>query len=168
MKKSSMNATGEMARWLRQNAHIPEVVPILQMYKKTFRFTDEQYKEAARLRERLEMEANGFTAPVREGLYYKQSTDTIYKVSHGARTAEWRPSERHWWSKDADMVSLYRDIRNGLTIRLTPQIASKIGLRTGVCCVCGRILSTKKSLELGIGPDCYKRISEPPDEDDDD
>lgn len=150
--------TTQMVTWLRMNENIPEAKKILDRYKKTFRLLPEDFKNAARLREQLEMKENGFTAPVPEGLYYKQATSTVYKVTAGAKQAEWRPSERTWWSKDADMVSLYRDIQNSVTIRLTPSLASEIGLKTGICCVCGKSLTTKKSMELGIGPNCYKEL----------
>lgn len=160
MKKRENNPTGEMARWLRLNADKPEVATALKQYRKTFRFTEEEYKQVARLRERLEMQENGFTAPVPEGLYYKRATDIVYKVTKGIKTAEWRNSSRTWWSKDADMVALYKDIKNGITVKLTPTLASEIGLHTGICCVCGKTLTTKKSMELGIGPECNRRLKE--------
>lgn len=160
MRKIPINPTGEMATWLRKNEHIPEVVPILNAYKKKFKFTNEEYKQAARLRERLELEESGFTAPLKDGIYYKEISDIVYKVNNGGKTAEWRPSSRSWWSKEADLVGLNRDIRNGITVRLTPELASKIGLATGVCCVCGKVLSTQKSMEAGIGPECIKRVKE--------
>lgn len=152
--------TTDMVTWLRRNENIPEAEQILKRYKKTFRLSPEDFKIAGRLREQLEMKENGFTAPVPEGLYYKQATSTVYKVTAGAKQAEWRPSSRTWWSKDADMVSLYRDIKSGVTVRLTPTLASEIGLTTGICCVCGKTLTTKKSMELGIGPDCNKKLKE--------
>lgn len=152
--------TTNMVTWLRRNENIPEAHQILNRYKKTFRLSPEDFKNAGRLREQLEMKENGFTAPVAEGLYYKQATSTVYKVTTGSKQAEWRPSSRTWWSKDADMVSLYRDIQSGITVRLTPTLASEIGLKTGICCVCGKTLTTKKSMELGIGPDCNKKLKE--------
>jgi hypothetical protein len=36
----------------------------------------------------------------------------------------------------------------------------EIGRKTGLCCICGRALDDKKSIELGMGPTCAKRVKE--------
>jgi len=158
MKRTSLNPTGEMARWLRQNQDNDEAAVILKIYEKTFRLSNEQYKEAARLRERLELSGRGLLKVVKPGLYYKHSTGIIYKVDNGSTTAQWREATRNWWSKDADMVLLTLDIQNGVTVPLTSGLASKIGLKNGICCMCGKSLTEEGSLKTGIGPVCAKNL----------
>lgn len=158
MKRTSLNPTGEMARWLRQNQDDEEAARILKIYEKAFRLSDEEYKEASRLRERLELVGKCLFKVVKSGLYYKNSTNIIYKVDKDSAKAEWREATRNWWSKDADMVLLTIDIKNGATLPLTSKLASEIGLKNGICCMCGKSLTEERSLKTGIGPVCAKKV----------
>ncbi|CAB4156609.1 hypothetical protein UFOVP658_81 [uncultured Caudovirales phage] len=166
MKRTSLNPTGEMARWLRQNQDNQEAARILKIYEKAFRLSDEEYKEASRLRERLELLGRGLFKAVKPGLYYKESTNIIYKVNKGSATAEWREVTRNWWSKDADMVLLTADIKNGTTLPLTSKLASEIGLKNGICCMCGKSLTEEGSLKTGIGPVCARNLKKSEEEND--
>lgn len=42
--------------------------------------------------------------------------------------------------------------------RMTLEQASALGLRFGICCVCGRELTAEKSVDAGIGPVCITRL----------
>ena len=156
MKRTTLNPVGELARWLRQNQNHPEAVELLKLYEKKYKFSDEEYKQGSKLRERLEVNLGGYQATLKPGIYYKPSTQIIYKVAKISQNVEWREVSRTWWSNTGDKVKLAQDIANMTAIRLTPKLASEIGIETGVCCSCGKTLTTKKSMERGIGPECYK------------
>jgi hypothetical protein len=158
VKKLSLNPTGEMARWLRQNTDNPQAVKILKSYEKKFKFSDDEYKQASRLRELLELSDGPTIKKIKPGLYYKESTAVIYKVNEDSLSAKWRDASRNWWSDNADMVALSRDILNYKTTVLTLARAAEIGLKYGICCVCGRSLTEEKSLKTGIGPVCAKNL----------
>ena len=42
--------------------------------------------------------------------------------------------------------------------RMTLEHAKELGVHHGICCVCGAELSDEKSVALGIGPVCIKRV----------
>jgi len=42
--------------------------------------------------------------------------------------------------------------------RMTVETVSALGLQFGVCCVCGAELTDEKSIALGIGPVCIKKV----------
>lgn len=158
MKKYSSNPTGEMARWLRQNTDNPQAAKILKSYENKFKFSNEEFREAAKLRENLEISSEQIFPKIKPGLYYKESTAIIYKVDNDSVGAKWRDASRNWWSNNADMVALSRDILSKATIVLTLSMAAEIGLLHGICCVCGRSLTEEKSLKTGIGPVCAKNL----------
>jgi hypothetical protein len=162
MKRIKGNPKGALASWLRQNEDVPGVPEALAKYKKKLGFSDDEFKYASSLRERAEMEMRsnaGFVKP-RPGLYFKESTQIVYRVDKTGNTCSWRPVARDWWSKTGDMVKLTSDYGAGKTVQLTEELASKLGLQAGMCVVCGKALTTNKSKEIGIGPTCLKAIRE--------
>lgn len=67
----------------------------------------------------------------------------LYVYGHGR--ARWL--KLGWASTQADLVPL------------SVEDAQAIGRLHGVCAVCGRALSDPASVQLGIGPVCFKRLS---------
>lgn len=161
MKKLTGNPKGALASWLRQNEDIPGVSEALAKYKKKLGFSDDEFKHASLIREMAEMEMQrnyGFVKP-KPGLYYKESSQIVYRVEKNGISCSWRPATRDWWSKNGDMVKLMTDYGMGKTVLLTQELASRLGLEAGMCVVCGKALTTLKSKEIGIGPTCLKSIT---------
>lgn len=160
MKRIKLNPIGSLASWLRQNEDTPGVSEALAKYKRTFTFTDSEYKEASAIREKAELKrglSSGMIKPS-PGLYFKESTQIVYRVDKNGNTCWWRPQDRDWWSKSGDMNKLTIDYNSGKVVILTKELASKLGLENGTCVVCGKTLTTSKSKELGIGPVCIKTL----------
>jgi hypothetical protein len=166
MKRVGDNPTGALALWLRQNEDVPGATEALAKYKKTFKFTDTEYKNASAIREKAEMTVNksyGMARPT-PGLYIKESTGIVYRVDKTGNTCSWRPQNRDWWSKNGDFVKMTFDYNAGKVVELTTELASRLGLQDGICVVCGKTLTTNKSKEIGIGPVCFKLLSKQEDE----
>jgi hypothetical protein len=162
MKRIGNNPTGALASWLRQNEDIPGVTEALAKYKKTFKFTDAEYKHASAIREKAELAISnsyGMKKP-KPGLYIKERTGIVYRVDKTGNACSWRPQSRDWWSKNGDFVKLTFDYNAGKVVELTTELASRLGLQAGICVVCGKSLTTNKSKEMGIGPVCFKTLSE--------
>jgi hypothetical protein len=160
MKRIKGNPVGALASWLRQNEDVPGVTEALAKYKRTLTFTNDEYKHASAIRESTELQRSlsyGMKK-VSYGLYFKESTQIVYKVDKSGNTCSWRPQDRDWWSKSGDMNKLTLDYNAGKVVMLTKELASKLGLQNGICVVCGMTLTTKKSKELGIGPVCIKTL----------
>jgi hypothetical protein len=162
MRRITGNPVGALATWLRQNEDIPGVTEALNCYKRTFKFTEEEFKRASALRQKAELDSRigSGMKKLNPGLYYKFSTKIVYRVEKDNNSCAWRPQDRDWWSKPGDMVKLTSDYNVGKVAELTKELASKLGLSTGVCVVCGKTLTTNKSKSLGIGPVCIKQLTD--------
>lgn len=117
----------------------------------------------------------GGTASVKEffsalvdGLYIDADEDEtfiqVYKVFHfnGKRSIRRRNLNSPSWATILDngfaherIVKLLAD--NDIRLLSFDEMV-QIGRKTGLCCICGRSLDDKKSIDAGIGPVCAKKV----------
>ena len=160
-RKAFNNPYGEMAQWLRSHQDVAGVESVLDAYISAYwKFSEELWEYAWEIRNNYEadnLNSAGVSIP-RDGLYYKPETEVVYKVTGGK--CEWRRASNTRWANTGDIVGLALDISRGEAFELSTEIASQIGLATGICCVCGAELSDAKSKELGMGPVCRRKMEQ--------
>lgn len=96
--------------------------------------------------------------PVTVGMY--KVDDVIYKVVR-SRTSGFNYAQRLEMKNDGSYKFEYEaGAIKFITAehRLTLAEAQEYGIRTGICCVCGRLLTNPESIALGIGPVCAGRF----------
>ena len=111
-----------------------------------------------------------FFSALVDGLYIDTDEDStfvqVYKVFHlkGKRTIRRRGLNSPSWSTITDNGFAHERIAkllDSMDIRLLSfDEMVEIGRKTGLCCICGRSLDDKKSIESGIGPVCAKKSFE--------
>lgn len=88
-----------------------------------------------------------------EGIYLKGGV--VYKVQISEAGRAYAKVLREKGGFEYDPTA----IRNlALADKITLEQAQAYGVQFGICVVCGRYLSDEKSVALGIGPVCIKRI----------
>lgn len=115
--------------------------------------------EASALIERLKAsvaKARAASKPelVAEGIYRRSSDGSMFRVQtseQGRRYAKLLLPSGGWGYEKGAIYTLAADER------LTLAELKAWGLDTGVCAVCGRLLSTPESVAAGIGPVCASR-----------
>lgn len=98
------------------------------------------------------------TKPVTEGMY--KVDDVIYKVVR-SKSSGFNYAQRLEMKGDGSYKFEYAaGAIKAITAehRLTLAEAKAYGVRTGICCVCGRLLTNPESIALGIGPVCAGRF----------
>lgn len=91
---------------------------------------------------------------VAEGIYRRSSDGSMFRVQtseQGRRYAKLLLPSGGWGYEKGAIYTLAADER------LTLAELKAWGLDTGVCAVCGRLLSTPESVAAGIGPVCASR-----------
>ena len=91
---------------------------------------------------------------VAEGIYRRSSDDAMFRVQtseQGRRYAKLLLPEGGWGYERGAIYTLKADER------LTLAELEAWGISTGVCAICGRLLSTAESVARGIGPVCASR-----------
>lgn len=149
---------------------------LVQFYEKTGFLTPKQVFAAKKLMS-TSMRAHGpsFSWEILvDGVYIdvKQDGDfaELYKVSHTKnkyrvmkRTIRRRNVNTPNWSTVVDNGFAHQRILKllggGYIRLLSYDEMTDIGRKTGLCCICGRILDDDKSIEAGIGPVCAKKMA---------
>lgn len=110
-----------------------------------------------------------------DGVYIDSDPNTVfpqlYKIAHlknkykivkrvirrrGINTPAWSTVVDNGYAHER-IFNLFKD---GAIRLLSFDEMVEIGRKTGLCCICGRALDDKKSVELGMGPTCAKRVKE--------
>jgi len=112
--------------------------------------------------EQLKLKAANFSASntantpalVAEGVYRRSSDGAMFRVQtseQGRRYAKTLLPSGGWGYERGAIFTL------AASERLTLAQLEEWGLSTGVCAICGRLLSTAESVARGIGPVCASR-----------
>lgn len=95
-----------------------------------------------------------------EGYYYYHQ-EHVYVVAPSrqtgrlyARRLRLRTGRNAQWVYARGMMTVLRE-----EDRLTVEQATQLGHMHGICAVCGRLLTVPQSVERGIGPVCYGRLT---------
>lgn len=91
---------------------------------------------------------------VAEGIYRRSADSAMFRVQtseQGRRYAKLLLPEGGWGYERGAIYTLKADER------LTLAELEAWGISTGVCAICGRLLSTAESVARGIGPVCASR-----------
>lgn len=101
--------------------------------------------------------------PVTEPGMYRNLKGTIYRVKYNKQGthlyAERVTQETYYGKPKVVFTYMPGEIKN-LTadMRMTIDTAKAANVQFGACCVCGRTLKAKTSVEAGIGPVCASKI----------
>ena len=117
-------------------------------------FIDELKADLARAKASLATATPSAPELVAEGIYRRSSDGSMFRVQtseQGRRYAKLLMPSGGWGYEKGAIYTLKP------AERLSLAELEAWGLSTGVCAVCGRLLSTAESLARGIGPVCASR-----------
>lgn len=163
MKQRGNNPVGELYLWLRQQSS-EEACELLESYRKNyFKFTDKQLEYGYRLMDSQKLSINTQDV-LYPGFYLNDETNCLYRVVYEnsprkSCNVSWRFTySTRWTKKNVDAAHLETLVLSGDAVRLTEEEAIALGMKTGICAICGRTLSDAESVKQGIGPHCRKQI----------
>lgn len=161
MKQRGNNPTGKLVTWLRQQES-PEATNLLNRYRKNhFRLTPNEIDYGFMLMDSAELELLGGIKDIPPGFYVNKSSGYIYRVEIGERgyALSWRDmNSTRWTNKNINIINMKLLVASGSAILISEEEAIAIGMKTGICVICGKTLTDAKSLKYGIGPLCRKRV----------
>jgi len=168
-KSNNLKIDRDIREWLGTQNESEFAMSLCRFYDEKGGLTEKQLNAAIQMRIRTDNSYDPYGKNVIVGVYMDKERETIYKLSWGYeegnlkdRSLRSRKSDMPNWKevKDAGKRDFFNKVSNGIYVLMSEEELISIGKKTGICCVCGKVLDNEKSIAAGIGPYCLKKQRE--------